>query len=80
MQSYADAQQVIWARRYLNTSLTAWVSRGLVWFIDPLRGRGAQYIGPEADFERKGARVLCGRSNERYYVRLVPSPSPRSGP
>lgn len=80
MQSYVDAHEVIWARRYLNTNLTAWVRRGLVWFIDPLRGGGKHYIGAEADFGRKGARFLCGRSNELYYATLVAPPVPRSGP
>ncbi len=63
----------IWSRRYLNTNLTAWVTRGWVAFIDPLRGGGAQYISPEAEFDNPQLRLKCGRRDERYFVRVTGS-------
>jgi hypothetical protein len=71
MQFYGDSHNEIWARRYLNTSLTAWVSRGWVQFVDPLRGGPATYVGREAAFEGKSVRIICGRRNERYFAKLV---------
>lgn len=78
-QYYGDARQDIWARRYLNTNLTAWVTRGWVEFVDPIRGGTATYIGPESAFDRGGLRILCGRSNERYYAKAVASAASRGG-
>ena len=70
-QYFGNARHDIWARRYLNTNLTAWVTRGWVQFVDPIRGGASTYIGPEAAFERKDVRIVCGREDERYYARLV---------
>jgi len=78
-QYYGDAHETIWARRYLNTNLTAWVSRGWVQFVDPIRGGRATYVGREAAFEQKGVRILCGRRNERYFAKVVPSAAPGGG-
>lgn len=79
-QYFGSARQDVWARRYLNTNLTAWVTRGWVQFVDPIRGGAATYIGPEAAFEQKNVRILCGRKNERYYAKLVPPAAPGSAP
>lgn len=78
-QYYGDRHGDIWSRRYLNTNLTAWVSRGWVHFIDPLRGGAATYIGPEAAFERKDLHIVCGRKNERYFAKVLPLATSRSG-
>ena len=72
MQYYGNPHQTIWARRYLNTNLTAWVSRGWVEFIDPIRGGPATYIGRAAVLEQKGVQILCGRRDERYFAKLAP--------
>jgi hypothetical protein len=61
----------VWARRYLNTNLTAWISSGWVHFIDPTRGGPAQYIGSVRDFQKGTPRVDCGRQDERYYAKLT---------
>lgn len=79
MQFYGNAHQTIWARRYLNTNLTAWVKSGWVEFIDPIKGGPATYIGREAAFEQKGAQIMCGRRNERYFAKLVPAAAPEGG-
>jgi hypothetical protein len=79
MQYYGNPHQVIWARRYLNTNLTAWVSRGWVEFIDPIRGGPATYIGPETAFGQKNMRIVCGRRNERYFASLTYVAAPRGG-
>ena len=62
----------IWGRRYLNTSLTAWVSDGWVAYIDPLRGGPAAYVGPVSAFATGNVHMVCGRRNERYYARVLP--------
>ena len=69
----------IWARRYLNTNLTAWVSRGWVQFVDPVRGGPATYVGPVAAFESKGLRIGCGRRDERYFAKVLTASTRRSG-
>jgi hypothetical protein len=79
-QYFGSAREDVWSRRYLNTNLTAWVARGWVQFVDPIRGGAAAYIGPESAFERKDVRIRCGRRDERYYAKLAPSAAPRSGP
>lgn len=79
-QYFGNAHQDVWARRYLNTNLTAWVSGGWVEFVDPIRGGAATYIGPEAAFERQDVRVACGRRHERYFAKIVRSTTPGSRP
>lgn len=63
----------IWARRYLDTTLTAWVSDGWVRFIDPLRGGAAAHVGPVTAFESGNLQMICGRRDGRYYARVLPS-------
>lgn len=78
-QYFGDARQDIWARRYLNTNLTAWVTRGWVQFVDPVRGGAATYIVPVSVIDSGGARILCGRLSERYFAKAVPAAAPRGG-
>ena len=79
-QYFGDAKQDIWARRYLNTNLTAWVTRGWVEFVDPIRGGVATYIVPVPLIDSGGARILCGRLHERYFARAVRVAAARSVP
>ena len=78
-QFYGDPTNQIWSRRYLNTNLTAWVSRGWVQFVDPLRGGPATYIGRESAFASEHVRVDCGRRGERYYAKVVPAAAAGGG-
>lgn len=64
----------IWARRYLNTGLTAWVSRGWVVYIDQVRGGPAQYIASESELKNPHLPIECGRYDEWYYVKVTRSP------
>ena len=74
-QYYGESHDsYIWARRYLNTNLTAWVGRGWVQFIDPVRGGPVSYIGPVAAFDKTPVRVRCERRDERYYAQVLPAP------
>jgi hypothetical protein len=79
-QYFGDARQDIWARRYLNTNLTAWVTRGWVEFVDPIRGGAATYIVPVPVIDSGGARIVCGRLNERYFAKAVRPAAARSAP
>jgi len=78
-QYFGDARQDIWARRYLNTNLTAWVTRGWVEFVDPIRGGMATYVVPESVIDSGGARILCGRLHERYFAKAVRPAAARGG-
>lgn len=65
-------QSHIWARRYMDTNLTAWVSNGWVKFLDPLRGGTVAYIGRESAFDGPAPlRVVCGRRRGSYYAKLL---------
>lgn len=65
-------QSHIWARRYMDTNLTAWVSNGWVKFLDPLRGGTVAYIGRESAFDGKAPlRTACGRRHGSYYAKLL---------
>jgi hypothetical protein len=78
-QFYGDPTNQIWSRRYLNTNLTAWVSRGWVQFVDPLRGGPASYIGPVKAFESTRLRIDCGRRGERYFAKVAPATTAGAG-
>jgi hypothetical protein len=64
----------IWARRYLNTGLTAWASRGWVVYIDQVRGGPAQYIARESEMRNPHLSIACGRHDEWYFVKVARSP------
>lgn len=77
-QYFGDVRHgAVWARRYPNTSLTAWVSHGWIAFTDPLRGGPAKYIGRIADWEVAPQKLECGRQREVYFAKQISSPSPR---
>ena len=65
-----------WARYYMNTDLRAWVSKGWVKFVDPVRGDDAIYIGTEADWTRGPLKLSCGRHDGHYFATVVPNATP----
>jgi hypothetical protein len=62
-----------WARRYLNTDLTAWVSRGEVKFVQSIRGSQLVYVGHEADWDKAPPRLACGRKDGIYFAKVTES-------
>jgi hypothetical protein len=62
----------VWARRYPNTDLSAWVSHGGVKFIQGIRGAEQVYVGSETDWTASPQHLDCGRRNEVYYATLAP--------
>jgi hypothetical protein len=62
-----------WARRYLNTDLTAWVSRGEVKFVQSIRGSQLVYVGHLADWDKAPPRLACGRKDGIYFAKATES-------
>jgi len=60
-------------RRYGNTDLTAWVSHGLVKFVQASVGGGSAYLGREKDWTKALMPAQCGRRNGKYFVNLPES-------
>jgi hypothetical protein len=60
-------------RHYLNTDLSAWVSRGWVKFQQPSKGGGIVYLGHEDDWLRAPLRVSCGRRSGLFFAKVVDS-------
>jgi len=63
----------LWRRLYINTDLVALVSRGTVKFLNPLRGGPMIYLGRESDWAASPQRLVCGRSDGRYFARVLQS-------
>ena len=60
-----------WQRVYLNTDITAWVSRGWVKFLNPVSGDGPIFVGSQDDWTRAPLRVACGRREGHDFARVV---------
>jgi hypothetical protein len=60
-----------WQRVYLNTDITAWVSRGWVKFLNPVSGDGPIFVGPDNDWIETPQRLACGRRNGHDFARVV---------
>ncbi len=58
-------------RRYMNTDLSAWVSRGWVKFQQPSTGGEIVYLGREADWVKAPLRLSCGRRNGLFFAAVV---------
>lgn len=65
-----------WQRTYMNTDLTAWVSRGWVQFRNPLFADQTGYLGRETDWAKRPLRLACGRSNGHYFAHVLESKEP----
>jgi len=62
-----------WQRTYMNTDLTAWVSRGWVQFRNPNSADPTVYLGRESDWANAPLRLACGRHNGHYFAHVLES-------
>ena len=62
-----------WLRRYINSDITAWVSRGWVKFqgATMIRGGPMIYIGREADWAKAPLKVTCGNRDGHYFAHVL---------
>jgi hypothetical protein len=58
-------------RVYLNTDVTAWVSRGFVKIANLISGDGPIFLGPAEDWLRAPQRVVCGRRDGHDFARAL---------
>lgn len=63
----------LWVRRYANTDMTAWVSRGWVHFQRFIDGGKEGYAGRETAWEKGSLKVSCGRGADGYFLRVIGS-------
>jgi hypothetical protein len=61
-----------WQRVYLNTDITAWVSRGWVKFLNPVSADGPIFVGSQDDWTKAPLQVACGRRGGHDFARVVP--------
>ena len=59
----------IWVRRYANTDIIAWVSKGWVHYQGLMSQRG--YAGSVSAWEKAPLRISCGREAGRYFLRVM---------
>jgi Glycosyltransferase family 87 len=59
-----------WARQYVNTDMSAWVTRGWVHFQRFSGGGKEGYAGQESTWEKAPQRVSCGRGPDGYFLRV----------
>jgi hypothetical protein len=62
-----------WVRRYSNTDLMAWVSHGGVKFLQLVGDSRVVSVGRESDWARAPLRLVCGRRNDEYFAKVLPS-------
>jgi hypothetical protein len=62
-----------WQRKYMNTDLLAWVGRGQVSFVDLDRADGMIGLGAANDWTQAPLKLVCGRTGDHYFARLLPS-------
>jgi hypothetical protein len=60
-------------RHYLNSDLTAWVSRGWVKFKQPSIGGDTVYLGRVDEWTKAPIPLKCGRSYGRYFANFLHS-------
>lgn len=73
-RDYGDQRAQVWAREYLGTGLVVYVgSGGRVVMRAMDRGGPPEDLGPERGWLTAPPHVLCGRRDERYYVKVLPA-------
>jgi hypothetical protein len=68
-----EAHGYLWVRRYANTDMTTWVTKGWVHFQRFIEGGKEGYAGRESDWEKAPLRVSCGRGTDGYFLRVIGS-------
>jgi|GEM_PF-520730 len=63
----------LWLRFYVNTDLKAWISKGWVKFVNPIRGDDPIYLGREADLAHGPLKLACGRRDHHYFAKVIDS-------
>jgi hypothetical protein len=69
-----DIHGYVFARRYPNTEILAWIGHGWVRFQNFGRGGQEQDAGAESDWEKEPLRVACGRTGQGFLRLLHPKP------
>lgn len=62
-----------WVRNYTSTGMETVIVHGSVELVDAVRGGWAIHLGRETAWERAPMRLVCGRSHDRYYARVLSS-------
>ncbi|HXO65099.1 MAG TPA: hypothetical protein VN882_10400 [Steroidobacteraceae bacterium] len=65
-----------WQRLYMNTDLTAWISRGQLKFRDSVRGDDIVNLGRVSDWTGSPPRLACARRDDHYLARVLASQGP----
>lgn len=65
-----------WQRLYMNTDLTAWVSRGQLKFRDSVHGDDVVNLGRISDWTGSPPRLACGRRDDHYFARALGARGP----
>lgn len=60
-----------YVRRYTNSDLDAWVSRNKVVFQKLVGEDPEQYLGPQSLWEGQPPRVICGRTSEGDFLKVL---------
>jgi hypothetical protein len=70
-----------WLRRYPQTDLVAWVSKGNLMFMDTARNSAEFPLGSARDWAVATQAVQCGRRHSKYFANVLQSPQePRNPP
>jgi hypothetical protein len=61
-------------RRYINTDVIVWVSRGWVKYHQPTQADHITFLGKQSDWEKKALAIDCGRRWGHFYARIASPP------
>src|SRR6185437_1917244 len=70
-RNYSTAQEQVWMRRYAATSLAAIIGPTYLLIKSDDRPGAPVFLGRESDWVRAPQPLACGRSNGRYWAKLL---------